>query len=66
MELTKEEMLKIDGGVNWYVIGGVGALITYIIGIISGQIKLKWQNLKNTVFIRNLREKHLIQIRRKD
>ena len=36
MELTKKEMLNIDGGINWYVIGGVGAIITYIIGIISG------------------------------
>ena len=36
MELTKEEMLQIDGGINWYLIGGIGSLITYLIGIISG------------------------------
>ena len=36
MELTNEELTKIDGGVNWYLIGGIGAVITYIIGIISG------------------------------
>jgi len=36
MELTKEELIKINGGVNWYLIGGIGSVITYIIGIISG------------------------------
>ena len=36
MKLSKEELLKIDGGVNWYLISGIGAIITYIIGIISG------------------------------
>ncbi len=36
MELTKAEMLTVDGGINWYIIGGVGALISYLIGIISG------------------------------
>ena len=36
MELTKKELIEIDGGVNWYIIGGIGAAITYIIGIISG------------------------------
>ena len=36
MELTTNEMLTITGGMNWYIIGGVGALITYLIGIISG------------------------------
>ena len=36
MELTKKEMQEIDGGVSWYVISGIGAAITYIIGILSG------------------------------
>ena len=36
MELTKKDLINITGGVNWYLIGGIGALITYIIGIISG------------------------------
>ena len=37
MKLTKDEMLKISGGgVSWYVISGIGAALTYIIGIISG------------------------------
>ena len=36
MELTREEMLKIKGGVAWYIVAGIGAAITYIIGIFSG------------------------------
>ena len=36
MELTKKEMLTVDGGINWYLIGGIGALISYLIGVISG------------------------------
>ena len=36
MKLTNEEMKQIDGGINWYVIDGIGALITYLIGIFSG------------------------------
>ena len=35
MELTNQEMLKISGG-SWYVIAGIGAALTYIIGILSG------------------------------
>ena len=37
MELNENEMYEINGGgVSWYVIGGIGAVITYIIGILSG------------------------------
>lgn len=36
MELTKDEMRKITGGVSWHIIGIMGAAITYIIGIFSG------------------------------
>ncbi len=37
MELNKQDLIEITGGgVNWYIIGGIGAAITYIIGIISG------------------------------
>lgn len=35
MELTNQEMLKISGG-SWYVIAGIGAALTYIIGVLSG------------------------------
>lgn len=36
MELNNEEMLNINGGVAWYVVAGIGAILTYIIGIFSG------------------------------
>ena len=36
MELTKEKMYEITGGVSWYTVGIIGAAITYIIGIFSG------------------------------
>ena len=36
MELTNQEMQKINGGASWYIITAIGAAITYIIGIISG------------------------------
>ena len=36
MELTKDEMQEITGGISWQTIGLIGAAITYIIGIFSG------------------------------
>ena len=36
MELTKDEMYEITGGVSWQLIGIIGAALTYIIGIFSG------------------------------
>lgn len=36
-ELTKEEMLKIDGGISFgWLAAGIAAGITFIIGIFSG------------------------------
>ena len=67
MVLSKEELHNIYGGgikYGWYAV--IGGLITFIVGVIDGLIKLKWQDLKNIVFIRNLSEKPLIQIRKKD
>ena len=61
------ECKNISGGMSESLIAGiVGGAIAIIIGIIKGLIKLKWQDLKNIVFIRNLSEKPLIQIRKKD
>ena len=63
--LNNEKLSKINGGSTmiWFAIG---ALATFIIGAISGQIKLKWQNHKNTEFKGNSEGKPLIRIRRKD
>ena len=36
MELTNQEMLKVNGGGSWYIVAGIGAALTYIIGILSG------------------------------
>ena len=36
MELTKEQMYKVSGGISWYVVGGIGAALAYIIGLLSG------------------------------
>lgn len=40
--LTNNEMLSVNGGgVSWSVIALIGAAISFITGIIDGQIKLK-------------------------
>ena len=36
MELSNKEMYEIKGGISWYIIGGLGTAITYIIGLLSG------------------------------
>ena len=36
MKLTDNQMYKIKGGVAWYVVAGIGAAISYIIGLFSG------------------------------
>lgn len=42
IELNQNEMKKIQGGgVNWTLIAGIGAVISFIVGVIDGQIKLK-------------------------
>ena len=64
--LDKKELSCINGGFalsKWLIIGGI---VSFVVGIISGQIKLKWQNHKNTEFKGNFEEKPLIRIRRKD
>lgn len=36
MELSKEEMYQVKGGVAWETVAVIGAAIIYFIGIISG------------------------------
>ena len=63
MELTEKEMYEINGGgVCWGAVAAIASAIVFVIGALSGQIKLKWQKLKNTEFIRNSKGKLLIQI----
>lgn len=67
IELKEKELLNINGGA--WSLGVVGAIIAggaFIIGVIDGQIKLKWQKLKNTVFKGNSVEKPSIQIHQED
>ena len=67
IELRKEDMLNINGGANAILITTIiGTIITFIVGTLKGQIKLKWQNRKNIEFKGNSEGKPLIQIRRKD
>lgn len=69
MQELKTDELKNVGGGFLISLGSVAlaALGTpFLAGFLDGLIKLKWQDLKNIVFIRNLSEKPLIQIRKKD
>ena len=66
MELTEKQMYQIDGGASWGIVAGIASAIVLIIGFFSGQIKLKWQKLKNTVFKGNFVEKPSIQIHQED
>ena len=37
MELSKQELSCVNGGgISWGIIAGIGAAITYLIGVISG------------------------------
>lgn len=67
MKVVNEEELKsINGGFNTTLAVVLGVVATFIIGIFNGQIKLKWQKLKNTVFKGNSVEKPSIQIHQED
>ena len=65
MKLNEKELKQINGGGI-----GIGLLITagivFLAGLLDGQIKLKWQKLKNTVFKGNFVEKPSIQIHQED
>ena len=66
--ISNNELVQIKGGTSKikYIGVVIAAVVTFVVGVIDGQARLKWQNLKNTELIGNLREKPLIQIRRKD
>ena len=60
--LDDNQLENVVGGSVWTGIA-VAAIVIFISGLLEGQIKLKWQKLKNIVFIGNLNEKPFIQIR---
>ena len=65
--LTNNELLKIKGGASaGWIAAGIIAGLTFLAGVLDGQIKLKWQKLKNTVFKGNFVEKPSIQIHQED
>ena len=67
MILKNEELKDIKGGgMSFGLIASLVGLGAFLIGVLDGQIKLKWQNHKNTEFKGNFEEKPLIRIRRKD
>ena len=65
-KLTNKELSSINGGSAGWIAAGIIAGITFLAGILDGQIKLKWQKLKNTVFKGNFVEKPSIQIHQED
>ena len=67
MILKLEELKEIKGGgMSVGLIASLVGLGAFLIGILDGEIKLKWQKLKNTVFKGNSVEKPSIQIHQED
>ena len=69
MVLENQELKMTIGGGSGKKVGIgiiIAALGSFIVGIVDGQIKLKWQKLKNTVFKGNFVEKPSIQIHQED
>ena len=66
-KLTIKESKDIKAGASGgWIAAGIVAGITFLVGLFDGQIKLKWQKLKNTVFKGNFVEKPSIQIHQED
>lgn len=64
-ELNKNELKQVVGGGAGTILIIIAGVV-FLIGVIDGQIKLKWQKLKNTVFKGNFVEKPSIQIHQED
>lgn len=39
--MQKEELINIKGGANWVALGIGSTLVSFLIGLVDGQIKLK-------------------------
>ena len=64
-ELNKNELKQVVGGGAGTILIIIAGVV-FLIGVIDGQIKLKWQKHKNTVFKGNFVEKPSIQIHQED
>ena len=64
--MDNNSLAKINGGFSVWTGLAIAAIVVFIAGILEGQIKLKWQKLKNTVFKGNFVEKPSIQIHQED
>ena len=40
MELSKEQMYQVNGGIAWGIIAGLATALVYIVGCFSGLTKL--------------------------
>lgn len=63
--LADDDLKVVTGGSVWTGIA-ISAIVVFLSGVLEGQIKLKWQKLKNTVFKGNFVEKPSIQIHQED
>lgn len=34
--MTREELLEVKGGVSWFAIGALGAILTFALGFLEG------------------------------
>jgi len=65
IKLSNDDLKQVNaGGFGTGLL--IGAGIVFIIGVIDGLNRLKWQKRKSTVFKGNSRGKPLIQIQQKD
>lgn len=37
--ITESELKEIKGGVNWVIVGVVGSIISFIIGLVDGYLR---------------------------
>ena len=65
-KIEDEKLKRIKGGFSVWAFVGITAIVAFLVGVVEGQIKLKWQKLKNTVFKGNFVEKPSIQIHQED
>ena len=65
-KINDKELKEINGGllklVGGKLLAVIGAGITFIVGVVNGHLRLKWQDLRNIVFTGNSKEKRSTQI----